>query len=327
MANQSKNKGLLWLLVVLGTGLALMVVYWIGMFVFCSMNPIDCLEGAGREYLEKQGFELKLFQLGEGRRLAYYDSLADGETMVLVHGRIFSSTQFARHAFLEPLAGYRLVLLDLPGHGMTEWNRAGAAGLVLADLDNALSGFLEQWESKPVVLVGYALGGWTACRVASLHPGWIDRLVLLEPEGLVTPEEAGEPLLPATRKQWKEALSKAFPGNKGIKGMDNLVDDMMRKAGAAGLAGLYASAGKDDFILQGGFLPKVPTAVIYGEENLLNPPSRGRRLAKALDRAVFRSVAKSGAAPFLSKPRDTAEAILEALKELSAEQGSHGSNF
>ncbi|NOZ86189.1 MAG: alpha/beta hydrolase [Deltaproteobacteria bacterium] len=316
----ARKSALFWSLVTIGTLLVLLVVYWIGTFVYCGLNPITCMESAGRKYLEKQGF--MEHELTHGREtIGYYDSGGTGKTMIFLHGRIFSSTQFARHAFLKPFAdsGYRLVLVDLPGHGLS--TRAGK-GLSLGKLDSAITAFIREWKYKPVVLLGYGLGGWIACRVATKNPGWFSKIVLIEPEGLKKPGRDDPPLLPDTRKQWRNALEKAEPGTNKLKGLDYFVDDMIQRAAKIGIEKLYSSLQDDDFIMKGRIFPKVPTVVVYGSENLLNPPSRGKLFSEKLEKAVFRVVNKAGGAPFLKKPAGTAAVILDGMAALDKKKSN-----
>jgi pimeloyl-ACP methyl ester carboxylesterase len=75
-----------------------------------------------------------------------------------------------------------VVAADLPGHGESE--------LVAGDLDAAqvlawLDQLIERTCPTPPVLVGYALGGAIAARLAAERPASIRRLVLIDALGLV----------------------------------------------------------------------------------------------------------------------------------------------
>ena len=83
--------------------------------------------------------------------------------------------------------GYRVLSIDLRGHGESDWAPDGnyTINAFVADLDLVTAGL-----ARPVVLVGASLGGIAALILAAAHPERIAGLVLvdvvprMEPEGL-----------------------------------------------------------------------------------------------------------------------------------------------
>ncbi len=102
--------------------------------------------------------EPKTIQLGT-QRLAYYESTGRGPAVIFLHGNSFSGLTFCRQ--LESPLGekYRLVAIDLPGHGSSaraENPRSAYTMRAYADVLSTMAGILGLDEA---VVVGWSLGG------------------------------------------------------------------------------------------------------------------------------------------------------------------------
>ncbi|WP_432767888.1 MAG: alpha/beta hydrolase [Sphingopyxis sp.] len=117
-----------------------------------------------------------------GQRIHYRDQgKRDGPAIVLLHG-----SNASLHTW-EPLvqrlgADYRIVTLDLPGHGLTGATPDrdyGADGMIAAvDVVAAKLGL------DHFVLGGNSMGGWVAWRYALAEPHRIDALLLIDAAGM-----------------------------------------------------------------------------------------------------------------------------------------------
>ncbi|WP_194953561.1 alpha/beta fold hydrolase [Sphingopyxis solisilvae] len=117
-----------------------------------------------------------------GQRVHYRDQGKPGApAIILLHG-----SNSSLHTW-EPLvrrlgADYRIVTLDLPGHGLTGGTpdkNYGAGGMAAAvDIVAAKLGI------ERFVLGGNSMGGWVAWRYALAHPDRVDALLLLDAAGM-----------------------------------------------------------------------------------------------------------------------------------------------
>ena len=102
---------------------------------------------------------------------------AGAATVVCVHGLGSSSTGWTAFA-AALIPSYRVLAVDLPGHGRTP-----ATGRSLSVLDAAavLEAVLDQLGVGPVVLVGHSMGAVVSVLAAVSAPAAVDRLMLLAP--------------------------------------------------------------------------------------------------------------------------------------------------
>ncbi|MER8367028.1 alpha/beta hydrolase [Mesorhizobium sp. M1378] len=100
----------------------------------------------------------------------------DGQepALVLVHG--FSDTSRSFSLLAPHLAGRRLVMPDLRGHGASP---AGTRGFAPADFAEDVAGLIEQLRLERPVLVGHSLGSMVAIEAAARYPEMIGGLVLM----------------------------------------------------------------------------------------------------------------------------------------------------
>ncbi|CCV13010.1 alpha/beta hydrolase [Mesorhizobium sp. STM 4661] len=94
--------------------------------------------------------------------------------LLLAHGFTDTSRSFS---LLAPhLAGRRLIIPDLRGHGASQ---AGTSGFSPADFADDLAGLIGQLRLDRPILVGHSLGAMVAIETAVRHKGLIGGLVLL----------------------------------------------------------------------------------------------------------------------------------------------------
>lgn len=128
-----------------------------------------------------------------GMRVHYRDEgRRDGPLLVLIHG--FGDNFGTWDGWIKPLASrYRLIRLDLPGHGLTQSAPdtqidAGAFADVVAKTATLAGG-------KRFVVVGNSLGGAVAWQTAVRHPRLVSALVLVDAAGWQHPAPKNIPFV------------------------------------------------------------------------------------------------------------------------------------
>jgi pimeloyl-ACP methyl ester carboxylesterase len=89
-------------------------------------------------------------------------------------------------SIFEPIAvafseEYTVVAIDLPGHGRTQWN---LPFFQKKDLMAIIQGLKIEFNVEQFTLMGFSLGGRLCLNIAELQPNWVDKLILLAPDGL-----------------------------------------------------------------------------------------------------------------------------------------------
>jgi len=253
---------------------------------------------------------------------------ASGPVVLLVPGISIPRSVFART--LAPLAeaGYRVIAFDLYGRGFSDRPRVRYdAALFNRQIDDLLAAL--QIEG-PVNLVGLASGGLQSLLYAELHPGRVESLVLICPDGVDAPvngfvrmvrrplvgELAGRLVMNAVgQRRWEERL-------QDYSADPRLVEDVVRqfrrqlaytgfwRALVSSIASLPISESSDVFrrIERQG----TRTLVLWGAQDVVIPVDLGREVRRLMPSATYVEF-PTGHLPQYERPDLTNEAILRFL--------------
>ena len=213
------------------------------------------------------------------------DSGGDGPPVLLIHGWMFPSDLNWLHTY-GPLqrAGYRVLAMDLRGHG--RGLRSGVA-FRLGDCADDAAGVLAQLGLPPALVVGYSMGGPVTQLLARRHRERVRGFVLC-----------------ATALDWSDPRQKVFwrtmgglrlllglfPQGAWRAGMrlagapsreSNWVASELSRGSARDLAEAGRELGRFDSSWWVGELPQ-PRSVIVMTRDRLVPPRKQRQLARAL---------------------------------------------
>ena len=97
-----------------------------------------------------------------GQSIAFRDSEGAGQPVVFLHGSGFSMDVFARQFENEVLQAYRLVAVDLPGHGASDDAANADSVYSLRGFAEVTQAFLETLNIWRPTLVGWSLGAHVA---------------------------------------------------------------------------------------------------------------------------------------------------------------------
>ena len=133
-------------------------------------------------------------------------AMGHGPTVVLVHG-LGSRTQHWLPVARLLARDHRVVLVELPGHDLSEMPEPFSLARATRALDEAIAA-----ESRgPVVLVGHSVGGLVAANEALEHPERVRALVLVETA--LRPQVEGKEraaMLAALDRDYQGVLRNAF---------------------------------------------------------------------------------------------------------------------
>ena len=253
----------------------------------------------------------------------YVETRGQGPDLVLLHGWGLNLRVWDGLASLLERS-FRIIMVDLPGHGRSEWNPKARTPAEQAWQIHATLGSLSDRYS----LLGWSLGGQIALDLAAAMPGSVERLVLVA----TTPRFAASPDwpygMPATalermatqlRTNYKRTVSDFLELQvRGSTGAEKVLADLHAslfqhgeahpKALVTGLTTLESSDLRP-------MLPQVraQTLVVAGQYDRVTLPAASRALAEALPDARYVEIRRAAHAPFLSHTAEFADLVTEFL--------------
>ncbi|MDZ4372330.1 MAG: alpha/beta hydrolase [Phenylobacterium sp.] len=250
-------------------------------------------------------------------------------TLVLIHG--FSASLHAWEPWVQRLSrDYRVVTLDLPGHGLTrapdDYVPSTARNVAIVDQVATRLGLTR------FVIGGNSMGGGVAWNYALAHPGKLDGLVLVASAGWPDAERGreGAPFVfrllanPVGRAVLRNADPGAF-AEKGLK-QAYLDEDLVTDAVLDRYVELARAPGHRAILTggRGGPPPTVtpetfkaigvPTLVMTGEQDSIIPADHSRGLAGAIPGARLIIYPEGGHVP-MEQLADRSAADLRAFLE------------
>jgi pimeloyl-[acyl-carrier protein] methyl ester esterase len=250
----------------------------------------------------------------------YLEINGSGPDLVLLHG--WGLNVRVWDGLVQELRGrFRLIAVDLPGHGRSPWTpgrntpaeQAWLLHSTLTPISNRYS------------LLGWSLGGQIALDLAAAMPAQIDKLVLVA----TTPRFVAAADWPYGMKL--EAITKMATQLRGdyqqtvrdfldlqVRGsMDgtNVVEQMRHALSVHGEAKPEALEAGLNTLATSDLRPTVPhvrtpTLVIAGQNDRITAPGASRVLAEALPDARYVEMRRAAHAPFLSHRKEFT-AVLE----------------
>jgi pimeloyl-ACP methyl ester carboxylesterase len=235
-------------------------------------------------------------------------------TLIFVHGAGFDHTIWVMPARYFARHGWRVVALDLPGHGRSE----GQALTSIAQMADWLAQVIDAVSpNQQASVVGHSMGSLVAMSLAARHANKVQKLALL---GTSAPMPVADVLLNAALDNDQAAIdmtntwshsARGSLGSSQNPGVSNLHigERLLQQAGA----GVFHTdlAACNGFTADGLAEVKQPTLVIIGDEDKMTPPRAGLAVADQLPHVQQRRLAGCGHSMLSEQPN-------QVLDELAA---------
>ena len=251
--------------------------------------------------IEIDGISIEALQCGEGRPL------------VFLHGIDYFAKQVP---FLHRLAEhFRVIAPRHPGFGSTvrpPWTRS------VADIAYLYLDLLDQLRLDDAILVGSSFGGWVALEMAVRSNARLGGLVLIDTLGLKFGGRDDAEITDIYTLSADEVVKHNFadPAKAPDYGAldDAALTEVARDREAAVLYGwrpFMHNPGLKNWLHR----VKVPSLVIWGEQDRIVAPSYGAHLTQRLQRATFVPIADAGHYPQIEQAEKVAAAIETFARE------------
>jgi sigma-B regulation protein RsbQ len=252
----------------------------------------------------------------DGLKIHSSSAGAGSATVVFVHGWTCDSTSWA--AQVPALAGkYRVITLDLPGHGQSG---SPADGRFSMDLfARAVEAVREEAKANRIVLVGHSMGAPVIRQYARLYPQHVAALVAVD--GPLDMRQFGGP--PPGRGQ----ASPPMTGPEGLKARESMIRSMftpqtpaalqqqilamMLKAPEATAAG--AMAAMFDPAIRKDDVASMPALAIYA--GTARPPNV-EEVKKSLPKYEATQIAGTGHFVMMEKPAEFNRLLIDFLDKI-----------
>lgn len=231
-----------------------------------------------------------------------------GAPMVVIHGG-GGSPRFL--PALQSLAErFEVIVPQAPGFGGGDppaWLET------VADLANFYLEFLDALDLRGVHLVGLSLGGWTAAEVAVRDQSRLASLTLMDAPGIFVPGiQQLDPFLLSEEQGIRALFFDQQFADKAVATMLSPESEDVRLSNQRIVAKLAWEPRYHDPLLQRWLHRiRIPTLIIWGENDRLFPPAYGRAWSRAIAASRLVVVPRCGHLPIQEHPDEFARLVGE----------------
>ena len=264
------------------------------------------------------------FYTSRGIKL-HYEVAGDGPPVLLVHGFTNYGMVWATQAAALVHSGYRVLMPDLAGHGLSG---VAAEVTTVADLARDMVVLLDELGIGRVAICGLSLGGMVAQQMAVDHAGRVSAMLVADSraenagmraavEGWIDAfEGAGGPLA-RLEKTWAALVNERFRSSPTGEATLALWHTVLSKVAGRSLANV--ARGMNAFDVTAA-LPHVrlPTLVVSGSDDKLIPTHLSRRTAELVPGARIEVIEGGGHISSLDSAAAFNQLMLDFLSEAAA---------
>lgn len=219
-------------------------------------------------------------------------------TLLLVHGAAGSHLSWRRQ-FDELSERFRIIAVDLPGHGLSE----GAGEATISRYREFVAGLMDSLELEDVVLGGHSMGGAVALEIALENPGRLGGLVLVGTGARLR-------VLPAIFSMLREDYEVVVRGMArfvfGSDASEELVEEekqLMANCAPEVILKDFTACDSFDVMEQVGQI-KLPSLIVCGENDALTPLKYSEFLHDKIEESELVLFEQCGHMPMLEKSEE-----------------------
>ncbi len=241
----------------------------------------------------------------------HYKEKGEGLPLIFIHGSMSSHQTWNRQLPLSE--DYRLVMLDLPGHGRSDPPDAEISVKLYSDY---VADFIEKLDLRKGIPVGHSLGGAITLQLALDNPGLLTALVLVGTGAKLGVLPA---ILESLETRFEESVDLAVGQLGFAAGADpKLVELSKQECLRCGQEIAYADfSACNDFDVRDRLAEiYLQTLIIVGEEDQLTPVKWARYLREKIAKAKLLEVEKAGHMVMMEQPAIVNQGIQGFIRKL-----------
>ena len=256
----------------------------------------------------------------------HYTDEGSGFPVLMIHGFGGSYTNFNDLTKLMKNK-YRVVRIDLPGFGLSDFPQVKAKEDYITDYRNYLTFILDTLHLDSVYVIGNSMGGGVAWMMAADHPDKVRKLVLLDAAGYDTKNVAGK-LLMFRFKSVRSIFDKGMPLFMSRSGMEHgYADDSKIDPAVVALNNKFTNReGNIQHMLKlalsaefpdSSMITKVecPTLIIWGKEDKIIPLAHAEKFHRDIKNSRVIIYSPCGHMHMMELPERTATDVEKFFEE------------
>lgn len=253
-----------------------------------------------------------------GIQVEYSDS-GKGRVLVLLHGFLGAKEIWA-NTIAALYRSYRIIAIDLPGHGNTPCIGYAHSMEMMAKCVKAV---MDHLKLKRYVIIGHSMGGYVALAFADLFPDHLKGLGLYHSTAYPDSEEKKEnrlraiDVVKANRKLYTTQTIRSLFAAKNLKYLkeeikfaNSFASRMSKQGIVAALHGMRDRKGRD--LILG--LVEYPILMVIGEHDNVLPYTQLLEQAEAIKNKHILFLEHDGHFGFLESPRESNKTIRKFLR-------------
>ena len=240
----------------------------------------------------------------------FYETTGVGVPLTLLHGYPLDHS-----IWQEVAAGLRnearMIMPDLRGQGKSP---APQGTYSMEDLAGDILQILDRLNIEKTIIAGHSMGGYVALALAKNHPERLSGLVLVASHAYADSTEKKQARLDSIERIQREGVQPILaPMAQKLSNDADVIERCRALAAGAspqGISGTLAGLAAREDALYVFLNLKIPTMMISGLEDQVNPPSINREMAKGMRNSRLVEIEGAGHMPMLEKP----EQVIQAFK-------------
>ncbi|CDN32006.1 alpha/beta hydrolase fold [Mucinivorans hirudinis] len=252
---------------------------------------------------------MEKFVMSAGSAVRYSDFGKGKKVICLLHGYLEAMEVW--DSFAGGLGKeYRVIALDLPGHGFSEYGKRES--VTIDFMAEVVAGVLEKAGVERCCVVGHSMGGYVAAAVAELFPDKVEKLIFFHSTPAADSDQKKEyrkreiELIRAGKKELLATLNpeKGFaPQNvkRCAEAIDELAEQVMMtqdEAIVAVLNGMMQRRDRTEFVSK----LEIPVLFIFGRFDNHIPLAAAEKVIESVPNAQIAWLENSGHTGFTEEP-------------------------